>query len=334
MVELIKSLIISYSILAVGCGADHQANLSDVRATSLCSLTGGNDHVTIDALAVAPDFETLLLVDPLCPLDRSRVPIFDPKLAASEVGRLTLDAHAERRFGRAIRVTLHGQARDESGERYFVVEQMTRRGTTGFTIPQETPPEPQIPARTRITSAAPAQLPTICDIAREPARYDGQTVEVDVTFASATLDNSHVETRGCGRALGLEVDTIATRPDDGTSLFWELVRAYRQSTPERWYGVFARARMRIRRAQKQIFVLDVEDISGPRLVPVPISNPPPPAPPLPPRERGSQRVAATFRQPPPSGCAPRSVRPERRRPPARVQPGCERQRRDADPKLR
>jgi hypothetical protein len=137
-----------------------------------------------------------------------------------------------------------------------------------------------------LAGAPPAQPPpTICDIDREPARYDGQTVEVDVTFASATFDNAHVETRGCGRALGLEVDTIAGGPDDRPNLFWELARANRQSTPERWYGVFARARLRIRRAQNEIFVLDVEEISGPRLVSVPISNPPPPTPPLPPRKR-------------------------------------------------
>lgn len=186
--------------------------------------------------------------------------------------------------------------------------------------------EPRIPARARLirrqstndhgllAGAPPAQrAPTICDIARQPARYAGRTIVLDVTFASYTIDNSHVEARGCGRALGLEVGTIANGPAGRPSLFWELIRAYRQSTPERWYGVFARARLRIRRTQNQIFVLDVQEISGPRLVPVPMFTP---QPPLPPGAREPQTVAATFRQPPPSGCAPRSVRPERRRPPA------------------
>lgn len=129
-----------------------------------------------------------------------------------------------------------------------------------------------------IACGAPAeQSLTICDIARQPERYDGQSVELDATFTSDGFHHSYVMAVDCGRPSDVEIGVDESGSSGRPSLFWELVQAHRQSTPAQWYGISAHAKLRIRflRTREPDFVVDVEDISRPRLVPI---RPPPPMP--------------------------------------------------------
>lgn len=127
--------------------------------------------------------------------------------------------------------------------------------------------------------AAPVSAsPTICDIIDQPESYDGRSLELDLTFTANPHSHSYVLANGCGRAAMVDIDRDRSGENGGPSLFWELIRARDRSTPLRLYGISARATVRVRltEASESGFVLDVEAISAPRLVPIPAPSLPPP----------------------------------------------------------
>lgn len=120
--------------------------------------------------------------------------------------------------------------------------------------------------------------PAICDIVEHPERFAGRSVEVDAIFSSDAIHQSYLLASNCSHRATVDIHRDQSGSGGKPSLFWELVRAYRQSTPTNWYGVSARARVRVHLTQGagQRAAVTVEDISEPRMVPI-AAPPRPPA---------------------------------------------------------
>ena len=125
--------------------------------------------------------------------------------------------------------------------------------------------------------------PTICDIVAHPERFRGDAIQMDAVFASDAIHHTYILTNGCNEQYAYDVDIDHTGLRGGPALLWELVNARRHSTSTKWYGVSARATVRInvQPSSPRRTILAVEDIYQPSLAPIPSPPLPPPLPPPP-----------------------------------------------------
>lgn len=116
----------------------------------------------------------------------------------------------------------------------------------------------------------------LCEMLRHPIGNMGRTFDVDAVFSSDALEHSYLVVANCKQHnLVIVARDNSGKRGGGPSLFWQLAKAYRQSTPGHWVGVAARARIRLTASGEGVSAT-VESIQAPKLIRIAPPGPPPP----------------------------------------------------------
>ena len=117
--------------------------------------------------------------------------------------------------------------------------------------------------------------PSLCSAISTGGSNVGRRIQIDAVFTSDALEHSYLLLPKCARHKLIEITSDASGGRHGSSLFWALAKARRHSRPGHWFGVAARARVRLVN-HGEAWAVEVEAIMSPKLVRIaPPASPPP-----------------------------------------------------------